>query len=288
MRLIATADLHYEMTEYHSRVESLAAEMCRQEADVLALAGDLFALDAAILEGCLRLFAGFRGQKVLIAGNHDLWTRTGDSFDLYDRTIPQVASACGFHDLDAGPKIVGDVGLVGTVGWYDYSFRDESLGIPRRFYEHKAGPGYALRDPSLQHLIDPLESLPARALDARSYWNDGRMIRWSLDDRRFSQLTVERLEAQLAAVEPQVRTIVAITHHLPFRQMLHRKSDPTWDFGNAFLGSDALGETLLRHPKVSHAIFGHSHARDRARVGHIDAINVGCTYKMKRFDSIEV
>ena len=288
MRLIATADLHYDIAEYRPRVEALADAMCRQEADALALAGDLFAVDLAVLEACLRLFEGFRGTKLLVAGNHDLWTTTGDSFALYDRIIPDVARAHGFHDLDGGPKILGDVGLVGTIGWYDYSFRDESLGIPLRFYEQKTAPGFALHTPSLRHLIYPGEDLPRSALAARSYWNDGRMIHWALDDRRFNQITVQRLEAQLAEVEPRVRTIVAITHHVPFRQMLHRKSDPTWGFGNAFLGSDALGETLLRHPKVSHALFGHSHTRDRQRVGPIDALNVGCTYRMKRYDLIEV
>jgi Icc-related predicted phosphoesterase len=114
------------------------------------------------------------------------------------------------------------------------------------------------------------------------------MIRWDLDDGEFTELTLERLEAQLVEVEPQVRAVVAVTHHIPFVEMLRRKSDPSWGFGNAFMGSARLGEVLLRHEKVTHAAFGHSHTRDRRRIGHIDAVNVGCTYRMKRYDVLDV
>ncbi|MFP4058196.1 MAG: metallophosphoesterase [Candidatus Brocadiia bacterium] len=288
MRLIATADLHYDLEPYRPRVEALAARMVAEEADVLAIAGDIFAGDLQWLEACLRLFADFPGEKVLVAGNHDLWTLEGDSFELYDRTIPRVAGQCGFHDLDAGPRLVGDVALVGTIGWYDYSFRDTALGIPMRFYEHKVAPGYARRFSEYAHLLDPDEDLPPSALAARSTWNDGRMIRWDLDDHRFTQLTVDRLEGHMAQVEGRARAVVAITHHLPFAPMLRRKSDPSWGFGNAFMGSEALGQALLRHPKVTHLVCGHSHTRDRQRVGHIEAINVGCTYRMKRYEVVSV
>lgn len=288
MRVLATADLHYEFPEYRERVEALAAEMCRAGGDVLALAGDTFAHDISLLERCLRLFEPFRGERLLVAGNHDLWTRQGDSFALYDRVIPHAARACGFHDLDSGPRVLGDVAFVGTVGWYDYSFRDESIGVPLRFYECKVAPGYALRDPGFAGLLGDMADIAPAGLRANSRWMDGAMIRWSLTDAAFNQLTLERLAAQLAAVEAQARTIVAITHHIPFPEMLARKRDPTWAFGNAFMGSLGLGQALLRCPKVRHAVCGHSHSRDRREVGAVRAVNVGCTYRMKRFEVLEV
>jgi 3',5'-cyclic AMP phosphodiesterase CpdA len=288
MRLVVTADLHYELAEHRPAVHAVAERICREKADALALAGDLFAHSPDCLRQCLRLFEGFQGEKFLIAGNHDLWTEAGDSFEIYDQLIPAVAAECGFRDLDAAPSILGDVGLVGTIGWYDYSFRDESLGIPLRFYELKAAPGYALAHPALRELVDPNATLPFKALAARSYWNDGRMVRWKLDDPTFNALTIERLEGQLRAVEGQVRAVVAITHHLPFAEMLVRRDDPSWAFGNAFMGSAGLGQALLRHPKVTHAVFGHSHSRDHQRIGHIEAINVGCTYRKKRYDVLDV
>ncbi|HUT33071.1 MAG TPA: metallophosphoesterase [Planctomycetota bacterium] len=288
MRLIVTADLHYEFAQYRDRVDALAAEICRIGGDVLVVAGDTFAHDISLLDHCLRLFDGFQGEKLLVAGNHDLWTRTGDSFDLYDRAIPEAARACGFHDLDAGPRVVGDVGFVGTIGWYDYSFRDEALGVPTRFYEHKVAPGFARHDWRFARLLTITDDISPDGFRAGSRWMDGEMIRWGFDDRRFHQLTLDRLEAQLAEVEGGVRTIVAVTHHIPFAEMLKRKADPTWAFGNAFMGSLALGETLRRHDKVRHAVFGHSHARDARQLGPITALNVGCTYRMKRYDVIEL
>ncbi len=252
------------------------------------LAGDIFAMDVDCLRECLHLFDPFGGEKLLIAGNHDLWTAERDSFELYDEIIPAVAQECGFHDLDSGAKIIQDVGVVGTIGWYDYSFRDESLGIPIRFYELKAGPGYALSDPELRKQLDPDDKLPLKGLAARSYWNDGKMVRWKLTDRLFHDLTVERLENQLQAVEEKVRAILAVTHHLPFRELVLRKNDPSWDFCNAFMGSEALGETLQRHAKVTHAICGHSHTRDCEQIGHLQAINIGSTYQKKRYDVLDV
>lgn len=288
MRVLVTADLHYDFDQYQGRVGALAERVCAEEAEVLVIAGDLFALDPTLLVRCLRLFDGFGGEKLLVAGNHDLWaTPEGDSFQLYEQVIPALAAACGFHDLDVEPKVVGDVGFVGTIGWYDYSFRDESLGVPLRFYEAKAAPGYCRSDPELAHLLDADDPLPSRAMAAASCWNDGRMIHWELDDRAFDALTLERLEAQLQAVEGEVRTIVAVTHHIPFAEMLVRRRDPSWAFGNAFMGSVGLGETLLAHEKVAHAVFGHSHTRGHERIGHIDARNIGCTYRKKRYDAIE-
>ena len=288
MRLVVSADLHYNFERDRPAVHRLAEAMCREEADALALGGDLFALDVDILRACLRLFEPFQGPKLLVAGNHDLWTREGDSFELYDTIIPAAARDCGFHDLDQGERTVADVGIVGTVGWYDYSFRDESLGMPLRFYEHKAGPAYARATPGLRHLLDPDEDLSPRARAADSFWNDGRMVRWDLDDYRFNALVLERLERQLQAVEAEARAVVAVTHHIPFADLLVRKTDPSWAFGNAFMGSVGLGEVLLRHPKVTHAVCGHSHCRDHKRIGHIDALNVGSTYRRKRYDVIEI
>ena len=45
--------------------------------------------------------------------------------------------------LDHQPVVLGGVGLAGSIGWYDYSFADESLGIPEAFYEAKIAPGAA-------------------------------------------------------------------------------------------------------------------------------------------------
>jgi len=288
VRVVATADLHYEFEQYRPRVDALAEEMCRLGADVLVVAGDTFAGDTRVLEACLRLFEGFRGEKLLVAGNHDLWAPQGDSFRLYDHVIPEVAARCGFHDLDIAPRVVGGVGFVGTVGWYDYSFRDPDLGVPMRFYEAKVAPGYAAATAEFRHLLDPAEQLPPQAMRAASMWMDGRMIRWDFDDPAFDRLTIERLRGQLEAIEPHVETIVVVTHHIPFAEMLTHKPDPSWTFGNAFMGSVGLGEAILECPRVAYSVFGHSHAVGRRRIGHLEAINIGSTYKRKRYELIEL
>jgi hypothetical protein len=49
-----------------------------------------------------------------------------------------------------------------------------------------------------------------------------------------------------------------------------------------------IGRVLRACPKVTHAFSGHSHWPARAQIGPIDAVNVGCTYTEKRFETLEL
>jgi hypothetical protein len=77
-------------------------------------------------------------------------------------------------------------------------------------------------------------------------------------------------------------------HHLPFEQMVRRTGKPGWDFAGAFMGSRLFGDLLLSAPNVRYVLCGHSHHPTRVRVGHIECINVGCTYTAKRYELVEI
>jgi len=287
MRIVATADLHYEWREEaRDLVRALAAEVCRSQADVLAIAGDTFAFDPAILEECLALFRDFHGVKMLVAGNHDLWVPAqGDSSTrVLDEVMPEVCRRFGFEYLEHAPMVIGSVGFVGTVGWYDYSLRDADLDVPDRFYEHKTGPGYAEAKRAWRHLVEP--PYPEPTADQRrivTQWMDVRHMRLGMSDAAFTALLAARLRDSLAAIRDDVDEIVAVLHHLPFREALTSKKGPSWRFGNAFMGAEVFGEILAAEPKVRLAIYGHSHTEGVVTHGDVIGVNCGSTYRRKQY-----
>lgn len=258
MRVVALADLHYGMRPaWDARVEELARRVCAEGGDVLVLAGDVAGADGCGFGACLALFETFPGARLLVPGNHDLWTRTGDSLPLYEEILPALARERGFRMLDRGPFRADDgTAFVGSVGWYDYAYRDPSLAVPAAFYEDKLWPG-------------------------RLEWMDRRFVRLPWDDRAFARRLLGRLEAHLRAVEDAPRA-VAVFHHIPFAELVTRKpGDEAWTFGNAFMGSPAFGRSLLARPNVVLSLSGHSHAPADHRAGRLRARNLGTTYERK-------
>jgi hypothetical protein len=265
-------------------VRRLAEHIAGQEADVLALAGDTFAFDLSLLEECLELFAAFEGRKLLVAGNHCLWVREGgDSYARYAEELPRAARRLGWHPLDAEPLVVESVAFVGTVGWYDYSFRDPAAGVPDRFYRAKIGPGAAGQLARYRHLLDSTGDLRPEHLRMAARWMDGEFVRWSFTDEEFTQLVVDNLAAHLRLVRNHAQAIVAILHHVPFREMVRqRPDDPSWSFANAFQGAAVLGEVLRAEPRVRHLVCAHVHLPQEIGVGSIACYNVGSQIKTKR------
>ena len=77
MRIVMTADLHYDITRSRHGAEALARQVCRMSADALVLLGDTAGPDLEPFSHCLELFADFGGRKFLVPGNHCLWCRPG-------------------------------------------------------------------------------------------------------------------------------------------------------------------------------------------------------------------
>ena len=264
MELFITSDLHYGTTDAGDRaVEAIAAHVVAHGADALLIAGDL-AIDEAALERCLALFAGCAGPKLAVPGNHDVWLPYEDddgcSFELHERTLPRLFERHGFHPLHLRPLVLGGVGFVGSMGWYDYSFRDEELGFPLAAYEAKTFPG-----------------------DGGPLWNDARYARMGHTDVELTELLLRRLEAQLAEVRAD--EVVAMLHHVPTKELLFfpRALVPKrWRFANAFLGSERLSELIAGDPRVRHTFCGHIHRGRSASKGRHVFTSVGDSDAGKR------
>jgi len=288
MRLIVTADLHYDIARSMAPTEQLAARVNRHGGDALLIVGDACGRDPDILRRCLALFDAFPGRVFYVAGNHDLWTYGGSSLERYERELADVCREAGAWYLDERPYIRDGIALVGSIGWYDYSFRQDSLGIPLRFYERKVAPGAAARLDEFRHLVDGHDDVTPSMLAITTRWMDGAYVRLPMTDIEFTKRIHDRLAEHLRHAAGEAERIVVAMHHLPFEEMVRRSGRPNWDFANAYMGSRSLGELLLSVPKVSHVFCGHTHFRHRVRCGHIECVNVGSTYIAKRCEVLEV
>ncbi len=286
MRLLVTADLHYNHPKSRALADEVIDRMNAAGGDVLLVVGDTAAADGDAFERCLGRFQ-FAGPKLVVAGNHELWTNGPDSYELLHCTLPARAAAIDWRWIQGEPFVADDLAIVGSVGWYDYSFAQANLEIPLRFYEHKVSPGAAERFEEFAFLFDRQDDLPAGAKEIVARWNDGRHVKLHRSDREFLAELLQQLERQLQSLADK-RQIIAAAHHLPFRELLPPPHSAQWDFAKAYLGSEAIGHLLLRFPNVSHLFCGHSHMPCDLHVGHIHAINIGSGYRSKTFYSLDV
>jgi Icc-related predicted phosphoesterase len=286
MRILTTADLHYNQPKSRALADALIDEINAIEADVLLVVGDTATSEGDALERCLSRFQ-FAGPKLIVAGNHDLWTHEADSYRIFTEDLPKRVRALGWQWLEEEPLVIGDVGIAGSVGWYDYSFAWPALGIPRRFYEAKISPGAAERFSEFVSLFERKDDLSQHAQEIVARWNDGRYAKLGRSDEQFLEELLTKLKRQLEEISRVQRVIVA-THCVPFAELLPPTGRAQWDFARAYLGSARIGELVQSFPNVSHMVCGHSHFPVECTIGHIQAINIGSGYREKRYRLIEL
>lgn len=242
----------------------LRNEILSLRPDVFIHAGDLVGLGKKKIEFALELFTFPDCVHLAVPGNHDLWLPTGDSFSYY-KALPSLYAEFGYHLLDGGPYLCGDVAFVGNIAWYDYSFAPAQLPPSKACsYEHKR-------------------------LDGRVIWNDKMFVRLGMSDAEFNAYLLERLREDLAGLPQEVRRVIAVTHHVGFAEMAsHKPDNRTWNFCSAFLGSQALGELLCAEPRITHHFCGHTHTEQRVERESCVSINIGSTYRAKRFELLEL
>ena len=241
MRILITADLHFNHVRSHREAIDLIERMnAAGQADVLLVVGDTAVADGKDLEECLSLFK-FEGPKLLVPGNHELWTNRADSYAILNEELPRRCREAGWHWLTDEPFRFGDAAIVGSLGWYDYSFAQAELGIPRRFYERKVSPGVAQRHAEFADLLARTDDIPPDMIELFARWNDGVYVKLGRSDEAFLDEVLVKLEEHLHRVSDADRVVAAV-HCLPFAQLLppsHTRNGilerPIWEAGK--LGS---------------------------------------------------
>jgi 3',5'-cyclic AMP phosphodiesterase CpdA len=270
MRIAVTADLHWGHNRLGDEATRLLHQHLREEPpELLLLGGDIGT--AEHFADCLAFFRELPCRKALVPGNHDLWVveddGRGDSLQLYQHHLPAAAAAHDFHYLDQGPLLFPkvDLAVVGSVNWYDYSW-------------------------SLQRLQEEVPNwqwhLENKAF-TRGRHNDGRFVRWPLDDVRFTREVVATMERHLHEALEQLGTALVLTHHPAFygigfpHESRPMGLDPLlWDA----LSGNAAMEALLRRygERIAFIFSGHTHRATEAQLGPARGYNLGGDYHFKR------
>ncbi|NWF96081.1 MAG: metallophosphoesterase [Candidatus Thorarchaeota archaeon] len=254
MRLAAVSDIHVRpdgsdaglLRELKTRIEELGP-------DALVVAGDISSHLTVLRETLSALAMGI--PCLYVAGNHDIWfekeTNQG-SLEKYSRLIGEACRQTGWTHLPDGSYVMGDVAFIGSIGWSDYSFRREELGIPLRNYEMKEYRG--------------------------STWFDLFQVDWDFTDVEATNLFNRKIAYDLSTLPRHVKHVVYVSHHLPFRELTLYKDRLPWDFFSAYMGARSTGELLRQDKRVILTISGHSHIRNVVRLNGITAVSVPVGY----------
>jgi predicted phosphodiesterase len=245
VKLAVTSDLHLPITKNEPLVQ-LAQEILAFGPDALVLAGDL-GESLTDVQRCLALFKQHISVPIwVLAGNHDVWARPPyDSRRLWLEKVPEAVRQAGCQYLEGEAFVLHGVAVAGTIAWYDYSGADPSIQAS-----------------ALQY-----------AQEKMNFNADALRIDWEWSDPEFAELVGTPFLALLDHLEadPAVRHIVVVTHMPLLEEQMHRMpGNRDWGFSNAYFGNLTLGEKVLRRPKVSHIISGHTHFGKQSQVTRPD------------------
>ncbi len=238
MRLAFVSDLH---AEYQMEVCGLVARgALASGVDVLILAGDV-SPDPEMLHGCLRVLAGGAEHVLFLPGNHDLWSfgPTGqrlDSSRKYRKLLPELSRRAGVEYLGLSPVSIGGFSFCGVTGWYDFSLRNEEVGIS--LDDYRAGR------------FRGIECADRRFFE----WREEGSV---LSDEEVAVWMRRCLEHQLAEASSERKIVV--THFLPGSEPLVPQGQPEQDFVMGFLGDRGLGDVIDGARRVVRLISGHWH-----------------------------
>mgnify|MGYP000409700012 CR=1 FL=1 len=242
MRICCLGDLHYYgVRKDLERLVRNVENNCL-EADVVVIVGDLTSSgNLGHLEQVLSTVKEVVEPIpiLVVPGNHDIYVTADEvsrginnsllKLSLFNELVEKLDCIA----LMKSPYIINDVGFIGSIGWYDYSFAPNYLGLSIDDFREKA---YGL------HI-----------------WADRDYVKLPFSDEEFTLMLLNRFEAQIKEVNNSVERMVAVLHHLPFRELVHYKLQPEWDYFSTFMGSEAFGHVVKKFDKVRLVLHGHQH-----------------------------
>ncbi|MCY0862433.1 MAG: metallophosphoesterase [Metallosphaera prunae] len=257
MKILFASDVHYPNSD---RTNKLFSSL-KQEPDLLVLAGDVFTHGSHedLRKFLRKLRKVYEGPLVAVPGNHEHWLTKRESRDFTSQTkvnkLAEIYRELGgtLLQVDGPYPITHDLSLVGTTGWYDYSFARD-LNFSDRDFEN-CNPHSCSRE--------EIATCEKRGFcDCRTWFNDCVYVNLGISNEDYLQQNVKILEDQLR----KVRRAIVVLHHVPRKELVVTTGDRYTDFFLAFDGSERLDEVVRRY-EVEYVIYGHLH--DRSRQDHV-------------------
>jgi predicted phosphohydrolase len=234
MRIVATSDTHWQPA-YESVLLRTIREIAALQPDCFILAGDVGEGQTGFRNMLSVLQREITCPRLIIPGNHDLWA-TGAYYSetLFEQVLPEMVREHNAIWLETDDWRCDGLAICGSIGWYDYS-----AGSP---YLNWTDEQYIAAKPRLN--------------------NDGNLIKWTYTDKAFANRVGDALEKRLAALQddPDVREILVVTHVPPFEQAISPQPENLlWTIGTAYFHNLTLGKRIIKYPKVTRVLSGHTH-----------------------------
>lgn len=271
MLVACTSDIHVDISDKNRQavdlLDGVLEELCP---DVFVFAGDV-SPDPVEVERFLRSLSGVKASKIFVSGNHDIWVPENRQLKAYDSQtkyyvdLKELCERNGFLYLSKEPVIVSDIAFVGTIGWFDYSTRNEFLDslFPISSYESNQSFVGIWNDYCYAYWTEN------RDVDSRR--EESKSAR-RMADRDVARMLCSDLADQLRKVEGKVKQAVAVTHTVPFKELVKHTGDPEFDFFSAFIGNTELGRIITDSKIVKYAVCGHTHFPAEKEIGSVKCI----------------
>lgn len=236
VKIALTSDLYLPVTPA-DKLLAVARQMAEFAPDAAVLAGDL----ADSLADFGRVLTLFRKELAcplyVLPGDVDFWARPPyGSMQLWADLLPRAVEKAGCEWLEGTAAVVGDVGLTGSVAWYDYSTAPVAgfltdLEFAQQKYQHNA---------------------------------DALRIDWEWTDPEFAGQVGSAMLKALDELEANssVRASVVVTHFPILEPQVVRLPG----FAGAYAGNLTLGKRVLTRAKVAHVVSGHARVARKAEV----------------------
>lgn len=215
-------------------IQSLVDALAGSGADAVVLAGNIGENDSQIGQFFKRLRQGLACPIGFVPGNQDLFFRNETSSEaLLTQCLPDLCQSHGIRFLPGNPLVVGPLGIVGSMAWYDYSAADPTANLT---------------------LEDHVQFKQDRNVP------EALRIDWPWTDLEVAARSARGIEADFATLgaNPAVRRVLAVTHFPVFDWQVPR--DPGNRLAalrNAYEANLNIGRVLLGHATLAGVVSGH-------------------------------
>lgn len=242
MKICCFGDIHYyglrrDLEKFTRNVENLCLD-----SNIIVIVGDISS--SGKLEHVEEVLSTVKEivnptPLLVIPGNHDIYLseheRASDISSLLKLSMfNELVERLGCIALMKRPFILRDTAFVGSMGWYDYSFAPEWLGLSIDDFRDKSFGLYT--------------------------WADRDYVKLPFSDEEFTLYLLNKFEEDIKRIYDKVDKIVVVMHHIPFRKLVEYKLRPEWDYFSTFMGSENFGYMIKKYgDKVKLVVYGHSH-----------------------------